>query len=326
MLVGARAVLGGGRTMTGDLTPAPQMPEDVADRHSDRRRNVIINHTSTDLENIVNGHDPDIHHLGNRVWDRLDKMAVEIEQHAIEAQAAENADLRAKLAGAEAVRDKAIQMINKGGAEMLKHAEQARAAGTFAQGIEAAADIVANRGFQTIAQDIRALTPPVDAHPDDLAVDRFALAMKSKLAKKRAEGRGGWDRKDECSQQYLSILLRGHVCKGDPVDVANLAMMLHQRGEVITPTVDVRETPIRCHQYGLTTVDEQQAPQADPVREADDPLRAALEGAVNWLDATICLIEETDCNPDDEERFDDVLMGANLWLASARRALAGEQP
>lgn len=70
-------------------------------------------------------------------------------------------------------------------------------------------------------------------HPDDLAVDRFAAAMKAKLAKKRAEGRGGWERKDECSNAFLSHLLREHVEKGDPTDVGNLAMMIHQRGERI---------------------------------------------------------------------------------------------
>lgn len=71
-------------------------------------------------------------------------------------------------------------------------------------------------------------------HPDDLAVDHFAAAMKAKLAKKRTEGRGGWDRKDECTAAFLSQLLREHVEKGDPVDVGNLAMMLQQRGERIT--------------------------------------------------------------------------------------------
>lgn len=72
-------------------------------------------------------------------------------------------------------------------------------------------------------------------HPDDLAVDRFAAAMKAKLAIKRGEGRGGWENKDECSAEFLSRLLREHVEKGDPVDVANLAMMLHQRGERVLP-------------------------------------------------------------------------------------------
>lgn len=73
-------------------------------------------------------------------------------------------------------------------------------------------------------------------HPDDLAVDRFAEAMKAKLAQKRDEGRGGWDDKEDCSAQFLSDLLRGHVEKGDPLDVGNFAMMLHQRGEGISPS------------------------------------------------------------------------------------------
>lgn len=56
---------------------ANEMPE----RHADTERNKIINRASSDLEQIINGHDPEIHHLGNRVWDRLDKMAVDIENH-----------------------------------------------------------------------------------------------------------------------------------------------------------------------------------------------------------------------------------------------------
>lgn len=79
-------------------------------------------------------------------------------------------------------------------------------------------------------------------HPDDIAVDRFAAAMKAKLAKKRAEGYGGWEDKEECPAQRLSDLLRNHVEKGDPVDVGNLAMMLHQRGERIArPAPEVKD-------------------------------------------------------------------------------------
>lgn len=80
--------------------------------------------------------------------------------------------------------------------------------------------------------------PIGDNHPDSLAVDRFAVAMKAKLAKKRAEGRGGWEDKDDCSQLFLSQLLREHVEKGDPVDVGNLAMMLHQREERISSLLE----------------------------------------------------------------------------------------
>lgn len=97
-------------------------------------------------------------------------------------------------------------------------------------------------GLETIIaarlRRIAAIPPVVEMaiganHPDAKAVDRFAVAMKAKLAKKRAEGRGGWDNPDECSIALLSELLREHVAKGDPVDVGNLAMMIHQRGGII---------------------------------------------------------------------------------------------
>lgn len=78
-------------------------------------------------------------------------------------------------------------------------------------------------------------------HQDDAAVHRFAFAMKEKLAMKRAEGRGGWQDKELCSGDYLSQLLREHIEKGDPVDVANFCMMLHSRGERITPAPQPRE-------------------------------------------------------------------------------------
>lgn len=67
-------------------------------------------------------------------------------------------------------------------------------------------------------------------HPDDDAVDRFATIMKTKLAEKRAEGRGGWDDPNQCTTAHLAELLRRHVAKGDPVDVGNFAMMLWNRG------------------------------------------------------------------------------------------------
>lgn len=84
--------------------------------------------------------------------------------------------------------------------------------------------------FRDAAKMVAAQAP----HPDDVAVDRFAAAMKAKLAKKRAEGRAGWGNKEDCSQDRLSLMLRAHVAKGDPVDVANFAMMLHQRGDRIS--------------------------------------------------------------------------------------------
>lgn len=75
----------------------------------------------------------------------------------------------------------------------------------------------------------------VGVHPDDAAVDRFAVAMKAKLADARAKGRGGWQGDEPGMQQRLSDMLRTHVEKGDPRDVANFAMFLHQRYESILP-------------------------------------------------------------------------------------------
>ena len=74
--------------------------------------------------------------------------------------------------------------------------------------------------------------PAPAAHPDDSAVDRFAAAMKAKLAKARDKGRGGWDDPAQCSVEFLAKLLVEHLSKGNAgtfEDVANFAMMLHQR-------------------------------------------------------------------------------------------------
>lgn len=92
-------------------------------------------------------------------------------------------------------------------------------------------------------------------HPDDAAVDKFAEEMKKKLAKKRKEGRGGWEDKSQCTADFLSELLRGHVEKGDPVDVANLAMMLFCRGESIKAEHQVNESELMTVLTGATMDD-----------------------------------------------------------------------
>ena len=76
-------------------------------------------------------------------------------------------------------------------------------------------------------------TPPV--HGDDVAVDMLAGRMKAKLAKQRAKGYSGWNG-TELTQQDLSRMLREHVDKGDPIDVANFCAFLVARGEYITIT------------------------------------------------------------------------------------------
>lgn len=74
-------------------------------------------------------------------------------------------------------------------------------------------------------------------HPDDIAVDKFFLAMKTKLAKKRDDGYSGWWDKADCTTEFLGEKLHEHVEKGDPIDVANFCMFLHARGERI-PVVE----------------------------------------------------------------------------------------
>ena len=72
-----------------------------------------------------------------------------------------------------------------------------------------------------------------DEHSDYIAIDRFAKAMKEKMAKKRKEGRGGWQ---TCNSETLSKMLVDHISKGDPVDIGNFAMMLFCNGQSVTAT------------------------------------------------------------------------------------------
>ena len=64
---------------------------------------------------------------------------------------------------------------------------------------------------------------------DDAGVDRFARAMRAKLAEKAAEGKYGWDDPDVCDIDELKGMLIEHVEKGDPVDIANFCMMIWNR-------------------------------------------------------------------------------------------------
>jgi hypothetical protein len=100
--------------------------------------------------------------------------------------------------------------------------------------------LLSNGRFPDAAETWKLFTgkgPDQTLHPDDMAVDRFASAMKAKLASQRAKGHGGWDNKDICSEERLQQMLEDHVRKGDPVDVGNLSMMLWSREESTAPTV-----------------------------------------------------------------------------------------
>lgn len=73
---------------------------------------------------------------------------------------------------------------------------------------------------------------PIDERSREFAaVDMFAATMKAKLDDARAKGRSGWE---QCDQADLSRMLREHVEKGDPRDVANFCMFLWALGKPIT--------------------------------------------------------------------------------------------
>lgn len=55
-------------------------------------------------------------------------------------------------------------------------------------------------------------------------------AMIAKIHEKYLEGRGGFE---DCSAETLSRMLREHVEKGDPVDVANFCAFLHHNKQRI---------------------------------------------------------------------------------------------
>lgn len=73
--------------------------------------------------------------------------------------------------------------------------------------------------------NLAAVAAPFDfaALADENAVMSFSQAMRAKMAVSRGRGRGGWQ---GCAVDDLWAMLREHVEKGDPVDVANLAMMI----------------------------------------------------------------------------------------------------
>lgn len=91
--------------------------------------------------------------------------------------------------------------------------------------------------LESIQTRLRMEEKPKHAHNDDVAVDVFALAMKTKMALGRALGRSGWDDPAKCSVERLQYMLAACVSKGDPVDVGNLAMMLYHRGGSTAPQV-----------------------------------------------------------------------------------------
>lgn len=114
---------------------------------------------------------------------------------------------------------------------------------------------------------------------DDIATDRLATAMKAKLARKRSHGFGGWQGA-AVSRQHLSNLLRRHVEKGDPIDVANYCAFLHARGEFIAPPAE----PLDPTDAKIGAACNRACIELPPLYEVVISLEKDA-GAVHWFDA-----------------------------------------
>jgi hypothetical protein len=126
-------------------------------------------------------------------------------------------------------------------------------------------------GDMPSASSMQQFTEEYRNHPDARAVDRFAKAMKLKLWMKRNEGKGGWDNPDACTVEFLAQLLVEHVAKGDSIDVANFAMMLHQRGathDVLANAALIARAPaIKDYIARIRELEAQRAPGSGEVAE-----------------------------------------------------------
>ncbi|WP_341714489.1 hypothetical protein [Limnobacter sp.] len=132
-------------------------------------------------------------------------------------------------------------------------------------------------------------------HSDDEAVDKFAQAMKQKLAQAREKGRSGWEQMNPAD---ISAMLREHVEKGDPRDVANFCMFLWNLGQPITPCKPIQAEPVawvRRHPDGALTAEFLEDAVIEPARKKsgawvplyNHPAPAVMQEPVHFR-AVIC--------------------------------------
>lgn len=134
-----------------------------------------------------------------------------------------------------------------------------------------------------------------EPHFDDVAVDWFSAVMKHKLALARNKGRGGWE---TCSPADLSRMLREHVEKGDPRDVANFCMMLwHHGSPIVSAPADAGEVVGIVHRPARNGADFSvewlrsppggaklyTAPAASRMARLTDEQRESIKHAATWL-------------------------------------------
>ncbi len=73
-----------------------------------------------------------------------------------------------------------------------------------------------------------------DQHPDDVAIDRCAAAMKKRMAEFRKVGRGGWDDPNKMSVTELRYHFRQAYYKATQIwiDICVLSVMIWNRSQV----------------------------------------------------------------------------------------------
>ena len=171
---------------------------------------------------------------------------------------------------------------------------------------------------------------------DDAAVDKFAAAMKEKMAKQRAKGYSGWYDLSQCPTERLQSLLVSHIEKGDPVDVGNFAMMLFNRGEAtaqqpaqepvkyklvpLEPTKAMLEAAWEYHasnQYATPRPDAETDAECYRAMIAAAPkhaMEAATDGLAKWLSAAL----------DDPNVCAEYKRDINTWFAAQAQQPAQE--
>ncbi|MCU7961196.1 hypothetical protein L5M28_01130 [Shewanella sp. SW32] len=95
--------------------------------------------------------------------------------------------------------------------------------------------------IQQLKDQVNAMQLERSTHIDDIGIDRFTNAMRLKMAYARSKGRSGWNDQALCSGEQLAAALVEHLSKGNAgtfEDIANFAMMLHQRKESPSLLVD----------------------------------------------------------------------------------------
>ncbi len=130
-----------------------------------------------------------------------------------------------------------------------------------------------------------------DAHPDDLAVEHFAQAMREKLRLKREQGYSGWKNPHLTSTEYLAEALVRHIDKGDPVDIGNFAMMLHCRG---AGSAEIRAVLGNYQTADYHVANQPRLSGVDAVlfRMIAEELDRARETFPNAIHSTVALMEE----------------------------------